>query len=101
MRVLVRLGRAGRLLLLGGVLAASLARNAAAQTSTGSIRGYVTDSSGGPLEGARVVAAGPAGRAKSQQTALRPRFYAVRGSHASPHDQRPSYSDLTAPQRHL
>ncbi len=56
MRVFVRLGRAGRLLLLGGVLAASLARNAAAQTSTGSIRGYVTDSSGAPLEGARVVA---------------------------------------------
>jgi len=56
MRVFVRLGRAGRLLLLGGVIAASLARNAAAQTSTGSIRGYVTDSSGAPLEGARVVA---------------------------------------------
>ena len=36
-------------LLLGGVLAGSLARNGSAQTSTGSIRGYVTDSSGAAL----------------------------------------------------
>src|SRR5438876_7467880 len=43
-------------LLLGGALAMSLARNASAQTSTGSIRGYVTDSSGTPVAGARVIA---------------------------------------------
>src|SRR5207249_3336915 len=43
-------------LLLGGVLAVSLARNTPAQTSTGSIRGYVTDSSGTPIAGARVIA---------------------------------------------
>ena len=36
-------------LLLGGVLAVSLARPASAQTSTGSIRGYVTDSGGAPI----------------------------------------------------
>src|SRR5437016_3537320 len=42
-------------LLIGGVTAL-VARAAPAQTSTGSIRGYVTDSSGAPLEGARVIA---------------------------------------------
>jgi len=35
---LCSVGACGALLLLGGVIAASLARNAAAQTSTGSIR---------------------------------------------------------------
>src|SRR2546426_947892 len=43
-------------LLLGGALAMSLARNASAQTSTGSIRGYVTDSSGTPVAAAGVEA---------------------------------------------
>src|SRR2546422_9913471 len=42
-------------LLIGGVTAL-VARAAPAQTSTGSIRGDVTDSSGAPLEGARVIA---------------------------------------------
>src|SRR5437867_519494 len=37
-------------LLLGGVLAVSLARNTPAQTSTGSIRGYVTATSGTPQQ---------------------------------------------------
>src|SRR5437867_13332370 len=42
-------------LLIGGVMAL-VARAPAAQKSTGSIRGYVRDSSGAPLEGARVIA---------------------------------------------
>src|SRR2546427_5182251 len=42
-------------LLIGGVTAL-VARAAPAQTSTGSIRGYVRDSSGAPLAGARVIA---------------------------------------------
>src|SRR5882762_5451165 len=79
MRVFVRLGRAGRLLLLGGVLAASLARNAAAQTSTGSIRGYVTDSSGTPIAGARVTAVNPQTSAQREVTTQSNGFYAILG----------------------
>src|SRR2546426_9383908 len=46
----------GRRLLLGLALAAFTAPTAASQTSTGSIRGDVTDFSGVPIEGAHVVA---------------------------------------------
>ncbi len=46
----------GRWLLLGLVFLVVAAPAAMSQTSTGSIRGYVTDSSGAPLEGARVSA---------------------------------------------
>ncbi len=56
MRVNSLLRNAGRLVLLWGVVAMALARGAPAQTSTGSIRGYVTDSSGTPVAGARVMA---------------------------------------------
>src|SRR5260370_42237821 len=56
MRVDSLLRNPGRLALLCGVLAMALARGAPAQTSTGSIRGDVTDSSGAPIVGARVVA---------------------------------------------
>ena len=59
MRVDSLLRNAARLAGLCGVVAVSLARGAPAQTSTGSIRGYVTDSSGNPLSGARVVAVNP------------------------------------------
>src|SRR6266446_10717768 len=79
MTVFVRLGRAGRLLLLGGVLAASLARNAAAQTSTGSIRGYVTDSSGTPIAGARVVAVNAQTSSQREATTQSNGFYAMLG----------------------
>jgi outer membrane receptor protein involved in Fe transport len=79
MRVFVRLGHAGRLLLLGGVLAASLARNASAQTSTGSIRGYVTDSSGAPLAGARVIAVHVSTSAQREVTTQSNGFYTIVG----------------------
>src|SRR6266487_2421182 len=46
----------GRWLLLGLDFLVVAAPAAMSQTSTGSIRGYVTDSSGAPLEGARVSA---------------------------------------------
>ncbi len=72
MRVLV-------VLLLGGVLAGSLARNASAQTSTGSIRGYVTDSSGTPIAGARVTAVNTQTSAQREATSQSNGFYAMLG----------------------
>ncbi len=46
----------GRWLLLGLVFLVGAAPAAWSQTSTGSIRGYVTDSSGTPIAGANVIA---------------------------------------------
>src|SRR6266487_6407811 len=46
----------GRRLFVGLALVVIAAPAAVAQTSTGSIRGYVTDSGGTPLVGARVIA---------------------------------------------
>src|SRR6266571_4838828 len=66
-------------LLLGGVLAMSLARNASAQTSTGSIRGYVTDSSGAPIAGARVVAVNAQTSSQREATTQSNGFYAMLG----------------------
>src|SRR5213592_789539 len=66
-------------LLLGGVLAGSLARNASAQTSTGSIRGYVTDSGGTPIAGARVVAVNPLTSTQREVTTQSNGFYAMLG----------------------
>src|SRR5213592_349156 len=66
-------------LLLGGVLAVSLARNASAQTSTGSIRGYVTDSSGAALEGARVTAVSSLNGTQRDVTTQAHGFYAILG----------------------
>src|SRR5438034_5009 len=66
-------------LLLGGVLAVSLARNASAQTSTGSIRGYVTDSSGAALEGARVTAVSTLNGTQRDVTTQAHGFYAILG----------------------
>src|SRR6266568_5370823 len=66
-------------LLLGGALAMSLARNASAQTSTGSIRGYVTDSGGTPIAGARVTAVNPQTSAQREVTTQSNGFYAILG----------------------
>src|SRR6267378_3861059 len=71
--------RAFLVLLLGGVLAVSLVRNAAAQTSTGSIRGYVTDSSGTPIAGARVTAVNTQTAAQREATTQSNGFYAILG----------------------
>src|SRR5467141_2120001 len=71
--------RAFLVLLLGGVLAVSLVRNAAAQTSTGSIRGYVTDSSGTPIAGARVTAVNSQTSAQREVTTQSNGFYAILG----------------------
>src|SRR2546429_2172240 len=65
-------------LLIGGVTAL-VARAAPAQTSTGSIRGYVTDSSGAPLEGARVIAVNVQTSARREATTQARGFYAMLG----------------------
>src|SRR5207245_7767071 len=65
-------------LLIGGVTAL-VARAAPAQTSTGSIRGYVTDSSGAPLEGARVIAVNVQTAAQREVTTQAKGFYALLG----------------------
>src|SRR5712691_307436 len=79
MRLFVLLRHAGRLMLLGGVLAVSLARSAPAQTSTGSIRGYVTDSSGTSLAGARVIAVNVSTSAQREATTQSNGFYTIVG----------------------
>jgi len=79
MRVDSLLRNAGRLTLLCGVLAIVLARGAPAQTSTGSIRGYVTDSSGAPIVGARVVAVNTQTSAQREATTQNNGFYAILG----------------------
>ena len=66
-------------LLLGGVLAVSLARTASAQTSTGSIRGYVTDSSGTPVGGARVIAVNASTSAPREVATQSNGFYTIVG----------------------
>src|SRR3989441_4513362 len=66
-------------LLLGGVLAVSLARNTPAQTSTGSIRGYVTDSSGTPIAGARVIAVNVSTSAQREVATQNNGFYTIVG----------------------
>src|SRR6266571_17059 len=65
-------------LLIGGVTAL-VARAAPAQTSTGSIRGYVRDSSGAPLEGARVIAVNVQTAAQREVVTQASGFYAVLG----------------------
>ncbi len=71
--------RASLVLLVGGVLAVSLVRNTAAQTSTGSIRGYVTDSSGTPIMGARVTAVNIQTSAQREVATQSNGFYAILG----------------------
>src|SRR5256886_15921217 len=50
-----------------------------AQTSTGSIRGYVTDQSGAPLEGARVVAVSALNGTQREVATQARGFYAMLG----------------------
>ena len=65
-------------LLIAGVTAL-LTRTAAAQTSTGSIRGYVTDSSGTPIAGARVVVVNALTSSQREATTQSNGFYALLG----------------------
>lgn len=69
----------GRGLFLGLILVIIAAPAAWSQTSTGSIRGYVTDSSGNPVSGARVVAVNPATAAQREVPTQSNGFYAILG----------------------
>ena len=64
--------------LIGGVTVL-LAHAASAQTSTGSIRGYVTDSGGTPIAGARVLAVNAQTSSQREVTTQGNGFYAVLG----------------------
>src|SRR5881396_2007961 len=69
----------GTRLLLGLALTAFAAPAAVSQTSTGSIRGYVTDSSGAPIEGAHVVAVSVLTGAQRDVATQARGFYAILG----------------------
>lgn len=75
-----------RLAALSGLVAVAFARGAPAQTSTGSIRGYVTDSSGNPIAGARVVAINPLTTAQREVATQSNGFYALLGLVPSEYD---------------
>src|SRR6266699_856512 len=67
------------LLAVAFLLVFVVASPAGAQTSTGSIRGYVTDQSGAPLEGARVVAVSVLNRAQREVSTQARGYYALLG----------------------
>src|SRR2546426_1861539 len=69
----------GRRLLVSLALVVIAAPAAVSQTSTGSIRGYVTDSGGAALEGARVVAVSALNGAQREVTTQARGFYAMLG----------------------
>src|SRR5437868_3202072 len=69
----------GRRLFVGLIFVLVAAPAAVAQTSTGSIRGYVTDSSGTPVAGARVVAVNIATSAQREVPTQTTGFYAILG----------------------
>src|SRR2546429_6779170 len=72
-------GRLGLGLLVACAVVATSIAPLAGQTSTGSIRGYVTDSSGAPLEGARVIAVNLQTSARREATTQARGFYAMLG----------------------
>src|SRR5205823_10234209 len=69
----------GRRLLLGLSFVVIAAPAAVSQTSTGSIRGYVTDSGGTPIAGARVTAVNTQTSAPREATSQSSGFYAILG----------------------
>ena len=69
----------GRRLFLSLAFVLTAAPAALSQTSTGSIRGYVTDSSGTPIAGARVVAVNPLTSAQREVATQSNGFYALLG----------------------
>src|SRR5437667_244293 len=69
----------GRRLFLSLAFVVTATPAALSQTSTGSIRGYVTDSGGAALEGARVVAVSALNGAQREVTTQSRGFYAMLG----------------------
>src|SRR3989440_9852207 len=88
-------------LLLGGALAMSLARNASAQTSTGSIRGYVTDSSGTPVAGARVIAVNASTSAQREVPTQSNGFYTIVGLVPAEYDVTARQLGMAAQKAHV
>src|SRR2546421_7041800 len=88
-------------LLLGGALAMSLARNASAQTSTGSIRGYVTDSGGTPIGGARVVAVNVSTSAQREASTQSNGFYTIIGLVPAEYDVTARQIGMAAQKAHV
>src|SRR6266513_450842 len=72
-------GHFGRGLLVGLALVVIAVPAALSQTSTGSIRGYVTDSGGTPIAGARVVAVNPLTSTQREVATQSNGFYAMLG----------------------
>src|SRR5947207_3130656 len=72
-------GQLGRRLFLGLAFVVTAAPAAMSQTSTGSIRGYVTDSGGTPIAGARVTAVNTQTSAQREVTTQSNGFYALLG----------------------
>src|SRR5438034_3653763 len=69
----------GRRLFLSLAFVVTAAPAVLSQTSTGSIRGYVTDSGGTPIAGARVTAVNPQTSAQREATSQSNGFYAMLG----------------------
>src|SRR2546429_9693780 len=69
----------GRGLFVGLAFVLIAAPAAVAQTSTGSVRGYVTDSGGTPIAGARVTAVNTQTSAQREVTTQSNGFYALLG----------------------
>src|SRR5947199_6377490 len=69
----------GRRLFLSLAFVVTAAPAAVSQTSTGSIRGYVTDSGGTPIAGARVTAVNTQTSAQREATTQSNGFYAILG----------------------
>src|SRR5437762_6211984 len=72
-------GQLGRRLFLSLAFVVTAAPAAVSQTSTGSIRGYVTDSGGTPIAGARVVAVSALTGAQREVATQSNGFYALLG----------------------
>src|SRR2546428_9529038 len=72
-------GRLGFGLFVACAVAAISVSPLASQTSTGSIRGYVTDSSGAPIAGARVVAVNAQTSSQREVSTQSNGFYAMLG----------------------
>src|SRR2546426_11111179 len=72
-------GRLGLGLLVACAVVATSIAPLAGQTSTGSVRGYVTDSSGTPITGARVVAVNALTSSQREVSTQSNGFYALLG----------------------
>ncbi len=74
---------------------------AESQTSTGSIRGYVTDSSGNPIAGARVVAVNPQTSAQREVATQGNGFYTIIGLAPAEYDVTARQIGMVAQKAHV